>query len=133
MFDGEDPVMRILLHWKQDVQEEVDRGTRMLQERVNQVVNDFARGAISPAQFMEFMKSMGMDPSRLSGMVGQHQGFDPYRVLGLDKSASDEEVKHRYRELLHHLHPDTAGTEGTEALLQMVMASYEMIKGERGW
>jgi hypothetical protein len=38
---------------------------------------------------------------------GQTQAaFDPYQVLGLDQSASDEEVKKRYRELLFKLHPD---------------------------
>ena len=53
--------------------------------------------------------------------------------MGLDKSASEEEVKKRYRELLRKLHPDTAGVEGTAFLLQMVLAAYEMIRQERGW
>jgi len=60
-------------------------------------------------------------------------GLDPYRILGLDRSASDEEIKKRYRELLHKLHPDTAGVEGTGFLLQMVLTAYETIKRERGW
>jgi len=59
--------------------------------------------------------------------------LDPYRVLGLDRSASDEEVKQRYRDLLRKLHPDTAGVQGTEFLLQTVMMAMEMIKRERGW
>jgi DnaJ-class molecular chaperone len=79
------------------------------------------------------MKGMGIDPSQLSGMMGRMPGFDPYIVLGLDKSASDEEVKRRYRELLRKLHPDTAGTPGTEFLFQMVLTAFEMIKRERGW
>jgi len=54
-------------------------------------------------------------------------------VLGLDKSATDEDIKKRYHELLKKLHPDTAGVEGTSFLLQMVMAAYEIIKRERGW
>ena len=68
-----------------------------------------------------------------SHVCGQQPGLDPYRVIGLDKSASDEEVKKRYRELLRKLQPDTSGTPGTSFLLQMVMAAFEIIKRERGW
>jgi len=59
--------------------------------------------------------------------------FHTYQALGLERSASDEEIKKRYRILLHKLHPDTAGVEGTAFLLQMVLVAYEMIKEERGW
>jgi DnaJ-class molecular chaperone len=57
---------------------------------------------------------------------------DPYYILGLDKTASDEEVKKRYRERLRQFHPDTAGP-GMEFHLQAVMEAYELIKRERGW
>jgi DnaJ-domain-containing protein 1 len=60
-------------------------------------------------------------------------GIDPYRVLGLEKTAKDEEVKKRYRELLMKLHPDTAGVRGTDFLLQMMIAAYRQIAKERGW
>jgi DnaJ-domain-containing protein 1 len=65
----------------------------------------------------------------------QHNGasFDPYRVLGLDKTAADHEIKSRYRELLRKLHPDTAGVKGTEFLVQVVNAAYAQISKERGW
>ena len=64
-------------------------------------------------------------------MKGQ-AGADPYRVLGLDKSASDEEVKKRYRERLRQYHPDTAGP-GMEFHLQAVLAAFQLISKERGW
>jgi DnaJ-class molecular chaperone len=79
------------------------------------------------------LKSLGIDTAQLRGMVSNPALSDPYRVLGLDKSASDEEVKTRFRELLRKLHPDTSGIEGTAFLLQLVIAAYEMIRIERGW
>jgi DnaJ-domain-containing protein 1 len=109
------------------------RIVEVIQEEVQKWVKDLMKDAFNPAAVMQFLKGMGIDMSGLPGMVGQQPGFDAYAILGLDKSASDEEVRKRYHELLHHLHPDTAGMEGTSFLLQMVMAAYEMIKRDRGW
>jgi len=58
---------------------------------------------------------------------------DPYRVLGLQSGEPDNQVKKRYRELAHKLHPDTAGVAGTEFLFQLVQAAYQQISRERGW
>jgi len=82
-------------------------------------------------QLLTLTKSLGLDFSQ--GMASRKVNLDPYQALGLNRSASDEAVKKRYRELLFKLHPDTAGVEGTAFLLQMVLAAYEMIKEERGW
>ena len=60
-------------------------------------------------------------------------GDDPYEILGLNRTASDEEVKHRYRELLMRIHPDTAGKKGSEFLTKMVNIAYNQIGKERGW
>ncbi len=102
-------------------------------EELQARVNDIMRGMLDPSKLMAFIKSMGIDPSKLPGMISQQPGFDPYQVLGLDKSASDEEVKKRYREHAYKFHPDTAGTPGTEFHFQMVESAYEMIKIQRGW
>ena len=107
-----------------------------LQEEMSNIVNRLLRDAISPEMLADMLKAIGgtgMDFSHLAGMVGQQPGFDPYKVLGLDRSASDEEVKRRYHELLHKLHPDTAGTAGTEFLFQCVRTAFETMKKERGW
>ena len=60
-------------------------------------------------------------------------GVDPYRVLGLEKTAASNQVKSRYRELAVILHPDTAKGKGTEFLFQFVTAAYQQINREKGW
>ena len=91
------------------------------------------RDAFNPENFLRLVAGMGIDLSQIPSMVGKHDGFDPYKVLNLDKSATDEEVKKRYRELLIKLHPDTAGVRGTDFLLQMMIAAYQQIAKERRW
>jgi hypothetical protein len=118
----QDPLSRLSQRWLKALEEEL---ANWLQE--------IPKDTLDPAAFMAFAKSFGVDPSRLAGMAAGTSAVDPYRILGLQKSASDEEIKKRYHEMLRHLHPDTAGIKGTEALLQMVIAAYEMIKGEKGW
>jgi DnaJ-class molecular chaperone len=93
-------------------------------------MEDLLRDAFDPEIFLHFMRSQGTGQA---GKAMGQPGFDPYEVLRLDRDASDEEVKKRYRELLHKLHPDTAGVEGTEFLVRVVVMAYEVIKRERGW
>jgi len=107
-----------------------------IQEEMSSWISQTRKDAFNPVAFATWMRKMGIagvDPACLAGILGQQPTFDPYRVLGLDRSAGDAKVKRRYRELLRHLHPDTAGLEGTAFFLQMVMAAYEQIRTERGW
>lgn len=109
---------------------------KTIEEEMSKLVNQMLQDAISTEMLADMFKQMsgaGMDFSQLAGMVGQRPGVDPYKILGLDKSASDEEVKKRYSDLLKKLHPDTAGVQGTEFLFQMTMSAYEMIRRERKW
>jgi hypothetical protein len=101
-------------------------------EEIHAWAGNYLRGALDPSKLVELAKKLGIDLSHLSGMGQQPQGFDPYLILGLEESASDEKVRKRYRELLRKLHPDTAGTEGTSFLLQLVVAAYEMVRRKRG-
>ena len=110
-----------------------ERILKVITEEVQGWMDALLRDAFKPEAFLRFVASMGIDLSQIPNMVGKQDGFDSYRVLGLDRSASDEEVKKRYRELLKKLHPDTAGVRGTDFLLQMMMAAYQQIAKERGW
>jgi DnaJ-domain-containing protein 1 len=110
-----------------------------MQEELGRMCQQLIEGTRTPqmlAPLIEMIQqslgAVGFDIDRLAGTVGK-LSLDPYRILGLDRSASDEEVRKRYHELLRKLHPDTSGTEGTSFLFQMVLAAYEMIRAERKW
>ena len=108
---------------------------KTMETELGNLMQNLLKDAITPEMLADMMTKMAGrgDFSRLVGMVGQQSGFDPYRILGIDRSSSDDEVKKRYQDLIKKLHPDTAGVKGTDFLAQMVIASYEIIKRERGW
>ena len=115
------------------LQQMQNRILQVIVEEVQQWLDDLLRDAFNPENFLQFVAGMGLDLSQIPSLVGQPGGFDSYRVLGLEKTATDEAVKKRYRELLIKLHPDTAGVMGTDFLLQMMIAAYQQIAKERGW
>ncbi len=54
---------------------------------------------------------------------------DPYRVLGLERGASDEEVKRAYRRLAKKYHPDmNPGDEHAAKMMNDINAAYDQIK-----
>ena len=61
-----------------------------------------------------------------------------YKILGIDPSASDEEVKKAYREMAKKNHPDLVSNLGEEVRqaaekkFQEINAAYETIKKQRG-
>ena len=63
---------------------------------------------------------------------------DPYKVLGLDSAATDEEVKKAYRRLAMKYHPDKVEGMGeevkknAEAQFREINEAYEQIKTARG-
>ena len=61
-----------------------------------------------------------------------------YKILGVDPSATDEEVKRAYREMAKKNHPDLVSNLGEEVRkaaekkFQEINAAYEAIKKQRG-
>jgi hypothetical protein len=53
---------------------------------------------------------------------------DPYRVLGLDRTASGDEIRRAYRRLAKENHPDSAGEKALPRFLA-IQAAYELLAG----
>ncbi len=60
---------------------------------------------------------------------------DPYEILGIPRTASDDEVKKAYRELARKYHPDTYADNPLSDLaaekMQQINAAYDEIMNER--
>ena len=53
---------------------------------------------------------------------------DPYKTLGVDKKASDEEIKKAYRKLARQYHPDTnQGDKAAEERFKEVQGAYDVL------
>jgi DnaJ-class molecular chaperone len=53
---------------------------------------------------------------------------DPYKILGVSKTATQDEIKKAYRKLAKALHPDLhPGDTGKEAEFQAVSAAYDLL------
>lgn len=58
--------------------------------------------------------------------------MDPYKVLGVEPSASEEEITRAYRRLAKKYHPDlNPGDKAAEQKMREINAAYEMIKSGR--
>lgn len=60
---------------------------------------------------------------------------DPYKVLGIDPSATDDEVKTAYRKLSRKYHPDAninnPNKDKAEEMFKLVGQAYDQIMNER--
>ena len=104
-----------------------------MQSSIHHWMDDLLRDAFNPENVLRLVESMGLDLSQISGRANSQENVDPYRVLDLDRTATDEEVKKRYRKLVKKLHPDIAGDSGTVYMFRTLVAAYQQIAKERGW
>lgn len=78
-----------------------------------------------------------MDFRSVQGMFKQNLNAD-YEILGLEESASDEEVKKSYRQMAVRYHPDKVASlgeeyqKGAKEKFQRIQEAYENIKKARG-
>jgi len=57
------------------------------------------------------------------------KGFiDHYKVLGIERDATLEEIKKAYRELAHQFHPDKSKDESSQARFLEINRAYEVLK-----
>jgi molecular chaperone DnaJ len=52
---------------------------------------------------------------------------DYYKVLGVDRKASPEEIKKAYRKLARQYHPDTNAEPGAEARFKQISEAYDVV------
>lgn len=52
---------------------------------------------------------------------------DLYEILGIQRTATQEDIKKAYRRLARELHPDSSGDPGTEERFKEVTAAYEIL------
>src|SRR4051794_41910242 len=53
---------------------------------------------------------------------------DPYKVLGVDKKASQDDIKKAYRKLARQYHPDhNAGDKSAEERFKEIQGAYDLI------
>ena len=106
-----------------------------------------ADGVIHPAE-MEYLEKVstifGFGPRRFerikASCLPETAQEDPFAVLGIESTATDEQIKHAYRQLIRENHPDTVIAQGmpqefvdiANEKMAAINAAYDQIKKQRG-
>lgn len=101
-----------------------------------------ADGQLSPEEsslLYTIGTSLGLNEKDIRSIMGMFEpDKDPYKILEIDKTATDEEVRKAYRRMAVRFHPDKVESLGAdvkkaaEEKFKSVQSAYEQIKKERG-
>ena len=82
---------------------------------------------------------LGLNEKDIRSIMGMFEPEkDPYKILEIDSSATDDEVRKAYRKMAVKFHPDKVESLGedvkkaAEEKFKSVQSAYEQIKKERG-
>lgn len=56
--------------------------------------------------------------------------MDPYAVLGIDRTATPQQIREAFRRQLRHRHPDTGGDTADAAGVREVIDAYQLLMGQ---
>lgn len=122
----EHPLNKTVEEVIKDLRSGIEAATLHLQ----QGMQEYLTNIIDLPSLLKMVQKMGI--ANLMGIqAAPMPGLDYYQILGLNKTASNDEVKQRYLEIMNKLHPDKAGDKMT-FLATLVNTAYGMIKKERG-
>ena len=101
-----------------------------------------ADGQVSPEEsslLFTIGQSLGLNEKDIRSIMGMFEPEkDPYKILEIDKTATDDEVRKAYRRLAVKFHPDKVENLGddvkkaAEEKFKNIQGAYEQIKKERG-
>jgi DnaJ-domain-containing protein 1 len=112
MYDSDDKVSK----WKIEVELELDNGTRLLgslfikpMQRISDLLNDqrqFLPLQTSDGLIVQLQKAAIAKVVQLNQNVERDSISDPYEILGVAQSVSNEALKETYHSLCSAYHPD---------------------------
>ena len=151
---GEDAVSESLQIIKKLLQQSIDIPQACAQIRANMISSQRlqlfhyllgiaqADGTVSPEEsslLFTIGKNLGLNEKDIRSIMGMFEADkDPYKILEIDKTATDDEVRKAYRRLAVKFHPDKVENLGedvkkaAEEKFKSVQSAYEQIKKERG-
>ena len=129
--------------WDYPCNDEGDPLTFVCQIRCEDIAEFDTEGLLPHTGMLYFFAQIGEYVQAMDIAEGEHNGLgewgeDAYKVLEIDRSATDDEVKKAYRRMAMKHHPDKVATLGedvrksAEEKFKKISEAYDKIKKERG-